>query len=247
VARLDRPRGPVAGIMPGLAFQVGTVAFPPGTGLLLYTDGVTEAEASDLSQFGEGRMRAALASPTADAAEGVQRIADAVDAFAGGHPQSDDITLLVVRRRQASAPDVQEKCALVLRNDLEELRRLEDAVNRFGAAQALSAELINDLQLTLEEVVANIIAYGYADGAGGEICVALERNGATLTLTVSDDARAFNPLEAPPPNMSLPHDERPIGGLGIFLVRQLMDAVRYAREEQRNILVMTKHVPPTSA
>ncbi len=99
VARLDRPRGPVAGIMPGLAFQVGTVAFPPGTGLLLYTDGVTEAEASDLSQFGEGRMRAALASPTADAAEGVQRIADAVDAFAGGHPQSDDITLLLVRRR----------------------------------------------------------------------------------------------------------------------------------------------------
>jgi sigma-B regulation protein RsbU (phosphoserine phosphatase) len=67
--------------------------------LLLYTDGVTEAEAADLSQFGEDRMRAALASPTADAAEGVQRIVDAVDAFAGGHPQSDDITLLLVRRR----------------------------------------------------------------------------------------------------------------------------------------------------
>ena len=247
-AFLDGPTGPALGILPGATFGSKRLELQPDDALVMYTDGVTEAFNSRDEAFSDERLQALVAAhQNARSCALVDYVVQAVNAFAGDTPQSDDITLLVVRRRQASAPDVQEKCALVLRNDLEELRRLEDAVNRFGAAQALSAELINDLQLTLEEVVANIIAYGYADGAGGEICVALERNGATLTLTVSDDARAFNPLEAPPPNMSLPHDERPIGGLGIFLVRQLMDAVRYAREEQRNILVMTKHVPPTSA
>lgn len=99
VERLDRPRGPVAGIVPDLAFGVGRADFHAGSSLLLYTDGVTEAEAADRAQFGEARMRAALAAPAVDAAGSVRRIVDAVDAFAGGHPQSDDVTLLLVRRR----------------------------------------------------------------------------------------------------------------------------------------------------
>jgi serine phosphatase RsbU (regulator of sigma subunit)/anti-sigma regulatory factor (Ser/Thr protein kinase) len=97
-AFLDRPRNPIAGMVPDLVFQVGRVAFPRGSRLLLYTDGVTEAEAVDATQFGEEAMQQLLADRQPDVAGTVQGIVAAVDDFAGGQPQSDDITLLLIRR-----------------------------------------------------------------------------------------------------------------------------------------------------
>lgn len=94
---LDKPRNPVAGMVPGLSFQAGQVAFPPGSSLLLYTDGVTEAEAADGTQLGEEALVALMASSAPSAADLVERIVSRVDVFAEGQAQADDITLLAVR------------------------------------------------------------------------------------------------------------------------------------------------------
>lgn len=95
---LEQPRNPIAGMVPDLVFRVGRIAFPRGSRLLLYTDGVTEAEAVDGTQFGEEAMQQLLAGHRSDAAGTVQGIVAAVDNFAGAQPQSDDITLLLIRR-----------------------------------------------------------------------------------------------------------------------------------------------------
>ncbi|MBL8382711.1 MAG: SpoIIE family protein phosphatase, partial [Burkholderiales bacterium] len=92
---LDRPRNPLAGLVPGLRFASGRADFPPGALLLLYTDGVTEAERGDGAQFGEDTLRALLADGDRQL-DCVDRIVAAVDDFAAGHAQSDDITLLAV-------------------------------------------------------------------------------------------------------------------------------------------------------
>jgi sigma-B regulation protein RsbU (phosphoserine phosphatase) len=95
---VDEPRNPVAGMVSGISYRAGSVGFPPGSLLLLYTDGVTEAEAADNSQFGEEALVTCVARPHPTAASVVDEIVAEVDGFAAGYSQADDITLLAVRR-----------------------------------------------------------------------------------------------------------------------------------------------------
>jgi serine phosphatase RsbU (regulator of sigma subunit)/anti-sigma regulatory factor (Ser/Thr protein kinase) len=95
---VEEPRNPVAGMVPDLKFRSGCIGFPPGSLLLLYTDGVTEAEASDSRQFGEDALVALMDGTGASAATLIERIVEGVDRFAAGYQQADDITLLAVRR-----------------------------------------------------------------------------------------------------------------------------------------------------
>jgi serine phosphatase RsbU (regulator of sigma subunit)/anti-sigma regulatory factor (Ser/Thr protein kinase) len=96
---IEGPRNPLSGLVPGLKFETGSMAFPSGSLLLLYTDGVTEAESADGSLFGDGALWRLFADDAGIGAQtGVARVVAAVDAFAAGHAQSDDITLLALRR-----------------------------------------------------------------------------------------------------------------------------------------------------
>jgi anti-sigma regulatory factor (Ser/Thr protein kinase) len=97
-----------------------------------------------------------------------------------------------------------------------------------------------NLLLVLEEVVTNIISYGYMDETVHSITVNITLENRDLTLLISDDAREFNPLEKPMPDLDAPLDERPIGGLGIALFRSIMDSVEYRRKNDRNILVLKR-------
>ncbi len=96
---LEESRNPIAGIVPELAFRAARAAFPAGSRLLLYTDGITEAEAADGRQFGEERMLQVLEQVPEDPGSFPGRLVEAIDAFASGHPQSDDITLLLAGSR----------------------------------------------------------------------------------------------------------------------------------------------------
>src|SRR6185436_19483438 len=99
------------------------------------------------------------------------------------------------------------------------------------------AALVN---LALDELVTNVIKYGYDDADEHRIQVTVTVDGGLLTLSMDDDGKPFNPLEAPPPDLDLPIEERPIGGLGVFIVRSLADSLAYRREQGHNILTLTK-------
>jgi anti-sigma regulatory factor (Ser/Thr protein kinase) len=89
----------------------------------------------------------------------------------------------------------------------------------------------------------NIVKYGHTDGARHEISVRLKLAGPNLVAEVIDDGEPFDPFTVPAPRLHGGADERPIGGLGIYFVRKLMDEVSYARHEGRNVLTMTKRIP----
>ena len=100
-----------------------------------------------------------------------------------------------------------------------------------------------DLDVVLDEVLSNIVRHGLRDGREHEICIALAVEPDTVTLTVEDDGPPFDPLAYPQPDLDAELGERSAGGLGIHLVRRLMDDVRYERIEERNRLVLRKRRP----
>jgi len=96
------------------------------------------------------------------------------------------------------------------------------------------------IQLAIEELVTNCIKYAYDDAAGHTIAIALALDGPSLTMTVVDDGRPFNPLTVPPPDLASPIEDRPIGGLGLHLVREMAaGAIAYQRLNGKNRLTLT--------
>jgi serine/threonine-protein kinase RsbW len=140
---------------------------------------------------------------------------------------------------------VTDALELRLANDLAAMEGLADAVERFSATHRLPSEVQNALFVSVDEAVSNAISHGYAAGARGEIVVRLHRRAGSVVLEIEDDGQSFDPLQAPPPDLTLPLEARPIGGLGIHLIRQLMDDVSYVRRDGRNVLILTKNVATT--
>lgn len=96
------------------------------------------------------------------------------------------------------------------------------------------------LQLVTEEIVVNIVNYAYPVGADGEVTIEVKDTPTDIELSFSDCGMPFNPLEKEDPDTTLSAEERPIGGLGIFLVKQMMDSVAYRYEDGHNILTISK-------
>ena len=133
---------------------------------------------------------------------------------------------------------------LVLSNRMSELERLAPLVEQFGECNCFTPKEVFRINLALDELITNIINYGYEDAGEHEIRVELSIQDKFLTMVLVDDARPFNPLMAPCPQTDLPPEERdrPVGGLGIELVKKLMDAINYEYRDGQNILSMTKNL-----
>src|SRR5262245_20782651 len=129
---------------------------------------------------------------------------------------------------------------IAIRNDLAELERLAGSVRDFCRDHGVDDEACHDILLAMDESVSNTIRHGYTDRDPHEIRVRVGLGDRELFLEVEDDARPFNPLEAPEPDTSRPVEERSLGGLGIHLVRRLMNSVEYRRKDGLNILRMTR-------
>lgn len=130
--------------------------------------------------------------------------------------------------------------SVTLVNDQSEVERLSRLVEAFGEAKGVPQESIFNVNLALDEVITNIIRYAHSDDQKHPIVVRLALEPGELTAQVEDDGRPFNPLEAPVPDLHASIEERPIGGLGIHLVRTMMSSVEYRRENGRNVLIMKK-------
>ena len=134
-------------------------------------------------------------------------------------------------------------CSLSIINNPAELPRLAAACTMFAEQHGFIPSEQYNLVLVMEEIVANIISYAYRDDREHVIDIVLHYIPDVLRVTITDDGLPFNPLDAPRPDLELPADERPIGGLGIELVRSVVDQVAYQRNAGRNILSLTKHIP----
>lgn len=129
-----------------------------------------------------------------------------------------------------------------LDNRLSELDKLADEVERFGEANGFSSRTIYQIRLVLDELLTNVISYGYRDQDRHEIGVGMRLADGLLTIRLEDDATPFNPVEAGQPDLECPVEDRRIGGLGIHLVKKIMDQVEYERKEGKNLLMLVKTI-----
>lgn len=129
---------------------------------------------------------------------------------------------------------------VVLSNEPGQRQALVSALETFAGQHELPPAVLQAVDLALEEHLTNIFRYAYGDSQPHQIVVRFGFDNGSVCVDVEDDGKPFNPLEIPEPDTSLPLESKPVGGLGIHLIRKFMDSVRYRREGQKNILHMCK-------
>lgn len=137
---------------------------------------------------------------------------------------------------------VAESLTLEVRNSLAAIAPASEAAEAWLQQSHPSPEAVFFLMLAIEELVTNCMKYGYDDVREHIIVIVLSVADSALTMIVIDDGHPFDPLSVPPPNLSLDIQDRPIGGLGIFLLRELADRITYERRDNRNRLTLTKRI-----
>jgi len=163
-----------------------------------------------------------------------------VKRLASGAPQSDDITALALLYLGATGP-MKKELEIKVTNQLSAIERFNQAFTEFGRRYRLAPKILHDVNLAVEEILANIISYGYTDNREEhEIKLGVSVQPGEVRVDVEDDGRPFNPLEAPEPDTTKPLEERTVGGLGIHLVRKLMDSLEYKRRDNKNFLTLKK-------
>jgi anti-sigma regulatory factor (Ser/Thr protein kinase) len=133
---------------------------------------------------------------------------------------------------------------LNVKNDLTELIRVAEAIETHGEARGWPMKWIMNANLSLDELITNIVSYGYADTDEHEIRITLTEQEETLVIVLEDDGIAFDPLsQAPDPDLDASVEDRRIGGLGVYFVKSLMDEVSYERRDGWNRITLTQRPP----
>ncbi|MCY4498969.1 MAG: ATP-binding protein [Rhodospirillaceae bacterium] len=114
-------------------------------------------------------------------------------------------------------------------------------MEEFCAARDLSPAIAYAINLSIDELLTNTINYGYDDGARHRIDIAVHMDGSVIVVEITDDAKPFDPSGVAQPDTDIPLEDRPVGGLGIHLVREMMDGFRYRRSGEHNIVTFTKN------
>ena len=126
-----------------------------------------------------------------------------------------------------------------------EIERVAAAFAAFADVHALPAPVRRSLQVALDELLTNATVHGFGgrEGGGGTVTVEVELRADRVSATVTDDGRPFDPFSAAAPDTALPLVDRPVGGLGLHLVRGMFDEVSYERRADRNIVILAKRLP----
>jgi anti-sigma regulatory factor (Ser/Thr protein kinase) len=132
------------------------------------------------------------------------------------------------------------KLQLELENRPSEYEPARDRILELLRAAGVPNETIDEMELVLEELLVNIMSYAYDDAGAGRIHVSACADSHGVTLEFRDNGRPFDPLARETPDLDAPFDERPVGGLGIFLVTQLATSVRYERAGAQNVLTVRR-------
>ncbi len=214
----------------------------PGDLLVLFTDGVNEAENEGHEQLGEEPILAALKKDPDSCAGALKEIRELVARHVGGAEQSDDLTLAAFRYLGGEGGDM--SAAKV--DWVKEWRPAEtylsgdllDWLEGVGGELNLKAEVVSEMGVALDELLNNSVEHGKA----GSMAVELALHSGWFEARVKDDGPEFNPLDLPEPDVNAPLEERPIGGLGVFLARRLTDRLEWKRVGGENVVTLWKWV-----
>ena len=232
--------GPPLGVIPDIVIAPETVQLAPGDRVVLYTDGVTEAEGSAAADLGLEGLAAMLARQDVPLPVLTARIFAEVNAAEGQPALHDDLTVVIIAWR----PLAPERCAfrhrLNFTSDPRFLRVMRQLVERIGSDCELTADFMTRLKLALDEALTNIMRHSYGGDRHGRIEVTVERNGSALTFRLRDWGRKADPAEI----RSRSLDEVRPGGLGVHFIKATMDEVNYdTSQAEGTVLTLVKQMP----
>ncbi len=233
--------GFVIGGMSGVRYREYEIQMTPGAKIFLYTDGVPEASNAQSKLFGTERMLAALNERADGSPEDIlAAVRRAVDGFVQEAEQFDDLTMLCLEYRGLPEKPARE---LTVDAAVENIPAVTAFVEEALDAVDCSMKARMQLNVAIDEILSNVAQYAYAPGSGPvTVRFAFDAPTRTVKLTFLDKGLPYNPLEKEDPDVSLSAEDRPIGGLGIYLVKKTMDQAVYAYKHGQNILTIQKKV-----
>jgi sigma-B regulation protein RsbU (phosphoserine phosphatase) len=244
VIKLEDRHGPVAGAVEGIAYQASELELDHGDRVILYTDGVSEAMDPDHEQFTEDALGSLVSETSLGTPEEVVALIDkAVTVHRGKAEQSDDITVLVLEYLGAEHP----RETMTIPAELGAIAVVLERYDEFAAANELPEGVNRRVKLALDDLLNNVATYAYVESGDNHIDVSMELWSTRVVITISDGGVPFDPFSMSAPDVQASLDERNIGGLGIHLVRTVMDEVDYIRRAGRNVVTVTKRLEPVTS
>jgi len=232
--------------MEDMFYKEYEVVFKPGDKLFLYTDGITEAMNNENALFGNNRLfdtlNAHLNSPLEEIDMSIKR---EIENFVEGAEQADDITMLTLKYKGFQVP-ADKKQELIIEAKIENMGLVLDFVNE--QLTDCPPKIYNQIGIAVDEIFSNIARYAYtsmsatsmSDNTG--LAVIRVTTGDEIVIEFEDKGLPYNPLEAKEPDLTADIDEREPGGLGIFMLKKIMDTVEYRYDNNKNILLIRKSI-----
>ena len=216
--------------MQGIRYRAGSIQLEPGDKVFQYSDGIPEAINSEKAPYGMKRLESVLAKNSEKAPSELLPLVKAdVDAFVGDADQFDDITMLCIEFK-GNGP----KAELSLTPDAESVKTVAEFLDTTLEAWEIPMKVVSKLQIVADEIYSNIVRYSQAKNAK----VTAVQNGTVLSLRFEDDGKPYDPTTAAEPDITASAEEREIGGLGIFIVRNMMDSMDYRYKDGHNVLTL---------
>ena len=131
---------------------------------------------------------------------------------------------------------------LVLDNDIQQIPQLAEFIDGIAEQAGLDMSVSMSLNLAMEEAVSNVMLYAYPQGSKRQVQIDATVQDGTIKFVISDSGIPFDPTAKKDANIDLSVEDRPIGGLGIYMVKQIMDTVNYEYKDGKNILTLTKSI-----
>lgn len=234
------------GVFDNAEFEIYNTVLNSGDIIYTYTDGVTESTNSNGEMYGEQRLYEYLNN--IQETEPIiieEKIKNTIQNYTDSAPQSDDITMLIFKYNGSTNTGINMGVNIEA-NNMKTFSQLVTQENYklfytwlHNACQEwnVNEDLANKLDMCAEEIFANVAFYAYPEKQG-MIDVSLNKSDNNIILEFKDKGIEYNPLEKPDPDITLPPEERPIGGLGIYMVKSLADEIYYKRENNNNILTL---------
>jgi sigma-B regulation protein RsbU (phosphoserine phosphatase) len=167
---------------------------------------------------------------------------DEVKSHAAGAEQSDDITLLVLSLVKPPTSEQALTLRITMKNELGAVSGVLEQFDQFAGQSEVPVDTVKKVKVVFDELLNNIVSYGFPEGGEHDIDVLVERMGARLMITITDDGVPFNPFQQEAPDLNASLEDREIGGLGIHFVRNLMDEVSYRRGVDKNVVTAVKYL-----
>lgn len=216
--------------MDGIRYRSAEITLHPGDEIYLYTDGVTEAQNERRKLFGNERLLQSLnAVKEQTVEEHCMQVKKDVESFVGDAPQFDDMTMLCVKRNQIKLGETLE-----IQPDMQSLPRVKEFLTEQSRKLMVSDKQKSRLMIVADEVYSNIIHYSGAEAAS----ISIGKENENLILEFLDDGIPYNPLENKEPDVHAELQDREIGGLGIFMVRKMVESAAYEYRNHQNKLTL---------